>query len=195
MRYRFAGPGASPSELDEFIARVTGAKSVFLILPAIWALIGVLQKPAFWAWTVSAAATLGVLGLLAIVQYEKRRTSVRALFLMLHGCLLSLGLLLLLFVEEIARLATTGNPLYAGYFWLYFVAFFATLLYVLLTSRWQRSLAEQMEMLAARAAEGAVDAQELFELLMHAPGAKKAFREWGPARFRLIAGATVVVTS
>ena len=182
----------SSPDLEEWIARITRMKWLFVFLGLLMA-SNALGKPPFWIWTIAGAVAFGGLGFFSIWHYERHRESVRALFSMSHGTLMSLGLLLPSLLEELARKYAKNYWLYRDYLYVYCAIFLVIFLYAGLTKRWRiKEAREQMEMLSACASKGTVSARDLFEIIMHGKGAKEAFRNWGPSRFAPIMGAIAV---
>jgi len=176
--------------MEEWIARFTGAKWLFVVLGLLLASTA-LGKPPSWLWAVSGAVALGGLGVLSIWQYERKPESVKAMFFMVHGTAASLALLLPSSIEEAARKWASNYWLYRDYLYVYCAIYLAIVLYSAMSKKWQRKEAkEQMEMLRAAALEGRITARDLFEIVSHNKGAKKAFRNWGPSKLAPIMGLT-----
>lgn len=177
------------AEADAFIGRFTQGRWLFPFFTLLIATVETLGKPPYWTWAIAVSAGLGLVGYVSIWHYQRHRQSARALFFMMNGMSLSLGLLLPGMIEEEARVFAKNYWLYRDYFYLYVAFFVAASLFVALMKRWRAQDAkEQMEMLAAYAERGTVSASELFDVLTQIRGAKEAFRNWVPARFAAIIG-------
>jgi hypothetical protein len=195
VRFDDAVELASP-DLEELIRRVTAMKWLFPFLAGLWlggpATTG---KPVYWQWTAGAGACLGTLGFLGIAVYEHNRFSVRALLVMMDVTRISLGLLMLIGFEEMAR--CTAYATYQLIVELRHVCAavgIATFVFAAFGAPWASVARGQISEFRSYIPQRTITAAEVFEILMRRKGTRETFHNWGPRRFAAIMGPVSVAT-
>lgn len=183
-------------DLDSYVARLVGARKAFLILGGLTLVTELVRtggpRPAMIALIVLPVAV----GLHAVWRFQRHPTSARALLWMVDACGLAFSVQLPLALVLAAAKWAHNFWLYQHYWYAYVAAAFLSAfgLALFLRARNRGIPQRQAGMLRAAAAAGQLDAQQFYEILMLAPGARQALAGWGTARFQAIMGPVSVAT-
>ncbi len=150
---------ADSAGLDALIVAFVKAKYLIPFLALLFLIIPETVTGSFRGWSIVVACGLAALGFVSIWRYQRRPTSVRALFFMLDGVFLSLGPVLLLGILNMARLFARNYWLYYDYFYVYLIIFSLIFFYFMLRrGSFLEKLKEQMIIMGTYSHKGDITA-------------------------------------
>jgi hypothetical protein len=162
-------------ELDELIRRMRWAKWFWPLIALVVVAVPLLD-PTHWQWSVAIGLAIGFVGFGVVSCYEANPSSLRALYLMIDGSSLSVGLLLTAGFEEITRSSHPNNYwLIERYWYAYLIAGVAVFLYSAMWAPWVPKNRTTMARLASYVPR-AIPSSELFGVMFPSTEGRRRLR-------------------